>query len=308
MNNNAEKPLVVERTYDAPPEAIWQAITDPEQMKQWYFDLPGFRAEVGYKFQFEGGPAPEKQYLHLCEVTEVEPNSRLTYSWRYDGYEGNSFVTFDLFPKEGKTLLRLTHEGLHTFPASNPDLAVSNFEAGWTDILGTYLTDFLEKQPTLILTRSLDAPRELVFKAWTEPEHLAKWWGPAGMEIRVLRFDLRPGGIFHYAMQPKNGAEMYGRMAYREIAAPERIVWVNSFADAAGNVAQSPYFAANQFPLEIHNVLTLSEQAGKTILTIRGRPINAGEGEVEFYKSMFPSMEKGFGGTFEQLAEYLKTL
>ncbi len=307
MNNNTEKSLVVERTYDAPPEAIWQAITDPEQMKQWYFDLPDFRAEVGYKFQFEGGP-PEKIYLHLCEVTEAEPNSRLTYSWRYDGYEGNSFVTFALFPKEGKTLLRLTHEGLHTFPASNPDLAARNFEAGWTDILGTYLTDFLEKQPALVLTRSLDAPRELVFKAWTEPEHLAKWWGPAGMEIRVLRFDLRPGGIFHYSMQPKNGAEMYGRMAYREIAAPERIVWVNSFADAEGNVAQSPYFAANQFPLEIHNVLTLTENAGKTILTIRGRPINASKGEVEFYKSMFPSMEKGFGATFEQLAEYLKTL
>lgn len=142
---SANQPLIVERSYDAPPETIWQAITDPERMKQWYFDLPGFRAEVGYKFQFTGGPAPERQYLHLCEITEAIPNEQLTYSWRYDGYEGNSFVTFALFPKEGKTLLRLTHIGLNTFPASNPDLAASNFEAGWTDILGTYLTDFLEK-------------------------------------------------------------------------------------------------------------------------------------------------------------------
>lgn len=142
MNKNTQ-PLVVERTYDALPEQIWQAITNPEQMKQWYFDLPGFRAEAGYRFQFEGGP-PDKVYLHLCEVTEVVPNRRLTYSWRYDGYEGNSFVTFALFPRGGKTLLRLTHKGLHTFPASNPDLAAGNFKAGWTDILGRSLTDFLK--------------------------------------------------------------------------------------------------------------------------------------------------------------------
>lgn len=307
MKNNSDKTLVIERTYDAPPETIWQAITDPGQMKQWYFDLPGFRAEVGYKFQFEGGP-PEKSYLHLCEVTEAEPNRRLTYSWRYDGYAGNSFVTFALFPTAGKTLLRLTHEGLHTFPESNPDLAPGNFEAGWTDFLGDLLKEFIEKQPTLVLTRSLDAPRELVFKAWTEPEHLAKWWGPAGMEVRVLRFDLRPGGIFHYSMRPKDGAEMYGRMAYRDIAAPERIIWVNSFADAEGNVTMPPYFAAGQFPLEIYNVLTLTEQAGKTTLTLRGRPINASKSQEEFYQSMFPSMEKGFGGTFDQLTEYLKNL
>lgn len=307
MKKQDSTPLVVERSYDAPPEHIWQALTDPEQMKQWYFDLPGFRAEVGYRFQFEGGP-PEKIYLHLCEVTEVVPNQRLSYSWRYDGYEGNSFVTFEIFPEGGKTQLRLTHRGLHSFPASNPDLAASNFKQGWTEILGTSLAGFLENLPKLVLTRTLDAPSDLVFKAWTEPHHLANWWGPAGMEIRVLRFDLRPGGIFHYSMRPKNGAEMFGRMAYREIVEPERIVWINSFADAEGNVAQSPFFAANQFPLEVHNVLTLTERAGKTILSIQGSPINANENEMEFYRSMFPSMEKGFGGTFEQLEKYLKSL
>ena len=76
----------------------------------------------------------------------------------------------------------------------------------------------------LIITRMLDAPRELVFKAWTEAEHLAKWWGPAGMGLRVISHDPRPGGIFHYAMVAENGSEMFGRMAYREITPPERLV------------------------------------------------------------------------------------
>lgn len=160
---------------------------------------------------------------------------------------------------------------------------------------------------SLSITRLLDAPRALVFKAWTEPRHLAHWWGPAGMELRVLRFDLRPGGIFHYSMRPENGAVMYGRMAYREIAEPECIVWINSFADADGNVAPAPFFAPHQFPLEIYNVLTLTEQDGKTVLQLRGCPINASAGEVEFYQSMFPSMEKGFSGTFDKLVEYLAT-
>lgn len=157
------------------------------------------------------------------------------------------------------------------------------------------------------ITRSLDAPRDLVFKAWTEPQHLANWWGPAGMGLRVVSLDLRPGGIFHYAMVAQNGAEMFGRMAYREITPPERLVWVNSFADAEGNVAQSAYFPNNEFPLEILNVLTLTEENGKTILNLTGHPIHANAEQEAFYQSMFPSMEQGFGGTFRQLEEYLKS-
>lgn len=144
MANETQLPIVIERTFDAPASKIWQAITDPEQMKKWYFDLPGFQAEVGYKFQFEGGP-PERSYLHLCEVTEVVPGERLTYSWRYDGYEGNSFVTFALTPEGQKTRLKLTHTGLETFPKSNPDLAPHNFREGWTDIIENSLKKFLSE-------------------------------------------------------------------------------------------------------------------------------------------------------------------
>ena len=130
------------RTFDAPAEKIWQAITDKNQMKVWYFDLPEFRAEVGFEFQFIGGPE-DRQYLHICKITEVVPGKKLTYSWRYDGYEGESFVTFSLTAKGDKTLLRLTHRGLETFPASNLDFAKGNFSVGWKDIIGTALKQFL---------------------------------------------------------------------------------------------------------------------------------------------------------------------
>lgn len=141
----SNEPFVIERTYNAPAATVWKAITDNKDMKQWYFDLEEFRPEVGFEFRFSGGPDKDRQYLHICRVTEVVPQKKLTYSWSYDGYEGISYVTWELFNEGNKTRLKLTHAGLETFPANNPDFAKKNFEAGWTHIVGTSLKEFLEK-------------------------------------------------------------------------------------------------------------------------------------------------------------------
>ncbi|MBA4139697.1 MAG: SRPBCC domain-containing protein [Segetibacter sp.] len=138
------QPIVLERVFNAPASKVWKALTDKDEMKKWYFDLAEFKAEEGFKFQFSGGPDPETQYLHLCEVTEVIPEKKLTYSWRYDGYSGNSFVTFELLSQENKTLLRLTHKGLDTFPKENMDFAKGNFIEGWNHIIHTSLKEYLE--------------------------------------------------------------------------------------------------------------------------------------------------------------------
>jgi uncharacterized protein YndB with AHSA1/START domain len=138
------EPFVIERTYNAPVEKVWKAITDKEQMKEWYFDIAEFKAEKGFEFQFYGEDEECNKFLHLCKVMEVIPNKKLKHSWRYDGYEGDSFVTFELFGEDGKTRVKLTHEGLETFPAI-PSFAKENFAAGWTQIIGTSLKDFVEK-------------------------------------------------------------------------------------------------------------------------------------------------------------------
>lgn len=138
------QPIVLERLFYAPVSKVWKAITDKHEMKNWYFDLAEFKVEKGFKFQFLAGE-DGKEYLHLCEITEVITEKKLTYSWRYDGYAGNSFVTFELFQQGSKTLLRLTHEGLETFPKENPDFAVTNFEQGWNAIINTALKKYLEE-------------------------------------------------------------------------------------------------------------------------------------------------------------------
>lgn len=152
MENRNEKSgtsghdIVTERVLKAPVEKVWKAITDADQMKQWYFDLPGFRAEAGYEFSFLGGKDPAAPYMHLCKVIEVIPNKKLLHSWRYKGYAGDTLVSFELFPEGDKTRIRLTHSGLESFAVNNnPDLDAKNFAEGWTQIIGASLPGFVEK-------------------------------------------------------------------------------------------------------------------------------------------------------------------
>ncbi len=137
--------FAIETNYHAPLQIVWKAIADKDEMKLWYFDLSEFKPEVGFEFRFMGGPAEDRQYLHLCKITEVIPEKKLAYTWRYDGFEGNTLVTFELFDEAGQTRLKLTHEGLETFSADNPDFARENFAEGWNWLIGTSLKEYLFK-------------------------------------------------------------------------------------------------------------------------------------------------------------------
>ena len=138
------EPFVIERTLNAPVEKVWKAITDKDQMKQWYFNIAEFKPEVGFEFSFEGHNE-DRVYVHLCKITEVIPGKKLQYSWRYEGEKGNSLVTFELSGEEDKTHLKLTHDGLETFPSENPDFKREDFVEGWTYIIGKSIKEFVEK-------------------------------------------------------------------------------------------------------------------------------------------------------------------
>ena len=141
--NQLAEVVVVERTFNAPVARVWNALTDVEQMRAWYFDLKEFKPEVGFQFEFTVEHEGVK-YHHLCEVTDVAPQKKLAYSWRYKGQPGDSLVTFELSAKGDKTRLKLTHEALETFPKTAA-YARKNFETGWTQIIGSSLKQFVEK-------------------------------------------------------------------------------------------------------------------------------------------------------------------
>lgn len=136
--------LIIEKTYDAPIEKVWQAITDKQQMKDWYFDIPDFKPELNHEFSFLAG-REGRQYRHLCRIVEINPVTRLAYTWRYEGMPGDSLVTFELSePAPSQTRLTLTHTGLDSFPTEQPDFAPDSFKEGWTYFVHSSLQSFVE--------------------------------------------------------------------------------------------------------------------------------------------------------------------
>jgi uncharacterized protein YndB with AHSA1/START domain len=143
VKNELAEPIVIERIFNAPVARVWKALTDVNQMREWYFDLKEFKPQVGFDFEFvvehEGN-----SYHHLCRVVEVIPEKKIAYTWRYKDEPGDSLVTIELSPDGEKTRLKLTHTGIETFPRT-PAYARKNFEQGWTTIIGTELKQFVEK-------------------------------------------------------------------------------------------------------------------------------------------------------------------
>jgi uncharacterized protein YndB with AHSA1/START domain len=135
--------IILERTLNAPVARVWKALTDIDQMREWYFDLKEFKPEVGFEFEF----IVEHQgnsYHHLCRLIEVIPERKIAYTWRYKGEQGDSLVTFQLSPEGERTRLKLTHTGIETFPRT-PAYARKNFENGWKAIVDSELRPFVER-------------------------------------------------------------------------------------------------------------------------------------------------------------------
>jgi len=146
----------------------------------------------------------------------------------------------------------------------------------------------------LVITRIFDAPRELVFKAWTEPKHMVQWFGPRGFTTTIVAHDFRPGGTYRLRMRGPEGDDHWAQGVYREIVEPERLVMTWGPGDPSGNWAD---FEGNPTHPETLLTLTFEEQAGRTRLTL--------------HQAVFESMaardshHNGWNSAFDCLAEYL---
>lgn len=155
-----------------------------------------------------------------------------------------------------------------------------------------------------VISRVLNVPRKLVWQCFTDPERMQQWWGPKGVKIIKSTMDLRVGGTYHYGMQQPDGTVMWGRMVYREITPPERLVFINSFSDEAGGLGRHPL--APSWPIEMFSVFTYEEMpGGKTKFTVRWTPHNAAEEEQKTFDEGHASMTGGWSGTLDKLEAYL---
>ena len=149
-----------------------------------------------------------------------------------------------------------------------------------------------------VVERVFEAPREVVFEAWTEPERLKRWWGPKGFTTPFCAVDLREGGVFLYCMRSPEGRDFWGRGVFRDIVVPERLVFVMSFADAEGNaVAATCYGLDPDWPLERLRTVTFEELAGATRVAVRDEGVPPGpDGD---------DTRRGWAEMLDGLAEYL---
>ncbi|HEY1961663.1 MAG TPA: SRPBCC domain-containing protein, partial [Rhizomicrobium sp.] len=268
-----EREVKIVRTFNAPRTLVWKAWTDPAHVAQWWgprgftnpvceWDArPGGRLQVVMRASDEiAKMIGRADHPMTGEFTEVIPMERLAFVSSALDENGKTVL-------EALTTVHLTERGdktdmvLHASGKGFAEIAarmLEGMEAGWMqsiDKLGE-LIDANSGTPEFTIRRTFNASRDAVWKAYSDVDALSKWWGPKGFEWIDGKLDFRPGGIFHYGMRSPTGEEMWGKFVYREIAAPERLVFINSFSDRAGNTVRAPF--AEDWPLEVLNVLTFT--------------------------------------------------
>ena len=312
--SSADREIVTTRLVDAPPERVFDAWTDPEQIVQWWgpsgFTTTTSKMEVkpGGVWRFVMHGPDGRDYQNKITYLEVVRPERLVY--RHGGDE-------DLEPVSFHTTVTFTPQNYKTLITMRAVFATAKgrgrVATEYGAVEGAKQTlDRLEQHlagsgagtsRAFVISRVFDAPRDLAWKAHSELEGLKQRWGPKGFTWVTGTLDFRPGGIFHYCLRSPNGQEMWGRFVYREIVPLERIVSVTSFSDSEGGMTR--HFLSPEWPLEMLNTATFTESGGKTTLTIRSVAINATYRERRIFEEGFASMEGGFTGTFDQLAAYL---
>lgn len=312
-DGTSDREITLTRVFDAPRALVWEAWTDPKHVDHWM----GPRGYLTRTLEMNARPGGRWRYImrgpdgtdydNRIAYLKMVPLERLVYDHGSDkDADPDRFrvtVTFEAMGEQTRLTMHLVFATAEACAAAKKFGAV---ELGYQtlDRLGEKLANLGAGTKPFTITREFDAPRDVVFKAWTDREHLMHWWGPKGMTMVHGVNDLRPGGSFHYCLRSRGGDDMWGKWVYRDLLPPARIVFVNSFSDPAGNIVHHP--AMTTWPLEMLLTIDFVERAGRTQVTITSVPINPTPTERRTFEDGHASMRGGWGGSFDVLADYLR--
>lgn len=140
-----DTPIVVEQVFKTSINKLWNAVSNLDEMKAWYFDnIDAFKPELGIRSEFAVS-VEDRVFTHLWEVTEVVPLQKLTYNWKYKEYPGDSFVTFELFEEGNLVKLKLQVDVVEDFPDDVPEFTRESCVQGWNYFIGQRLKNYLDK-------------------------------------------------------------------------------------------------------------------------------------------------------------------
>jgi uncharacterized protein YndB with AHSA1/START domain len=307
------KTVDITREFRAPRELVFRAWTNPEMLAKWYapnaceLKIGHFDLRVGGTFHYRITHPFHGACWVVATFKEITAPSRLVFTLSLADEKGNPALGNEAhkageFPPETLVTLAFTEKGGVTSMRLQQTLDLelarnSGAYPSWLEMFDR-LEALQAKEPTLEISREFDAPRDLVFRAWTDPALIQRWWGPAQFTSPAARTELREGGRFHFCMRAPDGKEYWNVGEYREVIAPARIVSVMWFSDPEGNkLPPSIHFGAGtDFPAEMHDVVSFTQlKNGRTRLTLRrGTPLSISKkyGETEGWGSSLDKFAK----------------
>lgn len=305
--------ITISRAYDAPVKAVWDAWTDPQQAAKWWGPR-GFTLTTHSKDLRPGGiwhytmHGPDGvDYPNKAFYREVEERSRLVYD--HGGYDDRPplfRVTVNFAEDNGKTRMEMTM-ALATPEAAEETrkfIKKAGGDSTW-DRLGEYLAKELDQKDKFVINRVFEAPIDVMYEMWTNPEHFSRWLPPTGFQMRFLKADIRPGGRTFYMMSNDAGAKMFGRAEYKEFSKPNRISYTQQFCDENEKISRHPM--APTWPETMLTTVTLTaEDESRTRVTVEWEPFGpATPEEIAAFVAAKAGMSMGWTGSFEKLEELL---
>ena len=296
--------VVVTRTIHAPREVVFKTVADPTLIPHWWG--PRRLATIvvrmavinGGSWRFLQRDHEGKEYGFHGVYHEVIYPERLVYTMEYEGTPGHVSLNTDEFTEnDGTTIMTSTtlfetveerdqklswgmEEGAREITNRLNELLIGNkVEESMGTIMDMEMKAMKKQdQECITITRTINAPREEVWKLWTDPKQYMCWWGPKDFTSPYAKFDLRQGGKYLSCMRGPDGKEYWDTGTYEEISAPKKLVYTDSFADEKGNIVPPSYYGmGSDEPVEMSVQLTLDDIGGKTMLILEHCGMGDGE-------------------------------
>jgi uncharacterized protein YndB with AHSA1/START domain len=306
--------LYLERLFDAPVEAVWEAWVDPKQVAQWWgprgFTLTSKEKEVrpGGTWTYTMHGPDGTDFPNCTLFHEVEKHKKLVYDHGASADRPPLFrVTVRFHDLKGKQTRMEMWMALATEEAARETrkfIRKAGGESTW-DRLAEYLGERQSGRDLFFINRTFEAPVETMFEMFTNPPHFEKWLPPTGLKMEHLRAEIRPKGSSFYKMTDGEELTMYGKLYYREITPPNRIVYSQVFTDADENISRHPF--SPTWPEAMLTTVTLTEEeAGRTRVTIQWEIYgDATAEERATFRREKAGMTQGWTGSFDKLEAYL---
>jgi len=291
----SDRETVITRTFAAPRKLVFAAMTQPEHVRQWYglhdqtMKVCEIDLRVGGKWRYVVQMPDGNEFAFSGEYLEIAPPERLVSTEWFEAIPGSDYVaTVTFSEQDGKTTL--TSHLRYQSPEHRDGHVNSGMEWGMQQTfarLDEHLVGMAIAEREIVVTRVYAAPRELVWRTWTEPQHVVHWWGPDGFSLTIHEMDVRPGGLWNFHMHGPDGADYLNHIVYVEVAKPDRLVYDHG---------PTPRF---------RSTVTFDEQGGKTAVSMRS--IFETVADYERAVNVFHAIEGG-KQTLGRLAEYLTKL